>query len=47
MPEGVKYKVEIIDTWDMTITDAGVHEGFFQIPMPSKQYMAVRLIAVD
>ena len=47
MPEGVKYKVEIIDTWDMTITDAGVHEGFFVIPMPSKQYMAVRLIAVD
>ena len=31
----------------MTITDAGVHEGFFTIPLPSKQWMAIRLIAVD
>ena len=47
LPQGTKYKVEVIDTWDMTITDAGVHEGFFTIPLPSKQWMAIRLIAVD
>ena len=44
---GTKYKVEVIDTWDMTVTDAGVHEGSFTIPLPSKQYMAVRLTVAD
>ena len=41
-PEG-RWKVEIIDTWGMTVTDAGAHEGKFRIPLPGKEYMAVRL----
>ena len=38
-----EYRVEVIDTWDMTITDAGVHSGTFRIEMPRKEYMAVRI----
>lgn len=45
--EGVAYRVEVIDTWEMTITDAGVHTGKFCIPLPGKPYMAVRLIRLN
>lgn len=38
-----KYQVEIIDTWEMTITDAGIHSGKFKIDLPGKEYMAIRL----
>lgn len=44
-PEG-QWKVEIIDTWEMTITDAGVHSGKFRVALPGKEYMAVRLVRV-
>lgn len=37
---------EIIDTWNMTITPAGRHSGEFTIDMPSRPYMAVRLVKV-
>ena len=42
-PEG-QWKAEIIDTWEMTVTDGGVHSGKFRIALPGKEYMAVRLI---
>ena len=38
--------VEVIDTWNMTITPAGRHSGEFTIDMPSRPYMAVRLVKV-
>ena len=41
--EGIEYKAEIIDTWNMTITDAGVHSGKFRINLPGTQFMAIRL----
>lgn len=44
MPEGKKYKVDIIDTWNMTIKEAGVYSGDFCIDMPGKSYIAVRMI---
>lgn len=44
-PEG-EWEVEIIDTWDMTITNAGVHSGKFRVALPGKEYMAVRLVRV-
>lgn len=44
--EDVSYRVEVIDTWEMTITDAGVHSGKFRISLPGKEYMAIRLIQV-
>ena len=48
MPEGKKYKVELIDTWDMTIKEIeGSYSGDFRIDMPGKQYMAVRITKID
>lgn len=41
--ETTDYKVEVIDTWDMTIRFAGVFHGKFRIALPSKQYILVRL----
>ena len=38
------YKVEIIDTWDMTIANAGIYSGKFRINLPGKEYIAVRII---
>ncbi len=38
-----EYRVEIIDTWNMTITDAGIYKGRFTIQLPKRQYMAIRL----
>lgn len=39
-----KWRAQVIDTWEMTVTDAGVHSGKFRIPLPGKEWMAVRLI---
>ena len=41
--ENTEFAVDIIDTWNMTVTKAGVHHGTFRIDLPAKQYMAVRL----
>lgn len=38
-----EYQVEIIDTWEMTITNGGIHKGKFRVQLPGKEYMAVRL----
>jgi len=44
LPEGNKYKIDIIDTWDMTITPApGTYEGECRVEMPGKQYIALRI----
>jgi hypothetical protein len=44
----VEYTVDVIDTWDMTVTRLdGVYSGRFTIPLPGKQYIAVRLRAVS
>lgn len=43
-PEGKKYKLELIDTWEMTITELPeIYEGKIRIKMPAKQYMAVQM----
>lgn len=40
----VSYTVDILDTWDMTITRLdGVYSGRFRIDLPGKQFIAVRL----
>ncbi len=41
--DGASYQVDVIDTWDMTVTDAGVHSGKFRVQLPGKEYIAVRL----
>lgn len=44
--EGVSWRVEVIDTWEMTVTDLGVFSGSFRVPLPGKEYMAIRLTRV-
>ena len=37
------YHAEVLDTWEMTITDAGTHRGKFRVELPGKPYMAIRI----
>ena len=37
------YRVTVIDTWNMTAEDRGVHEGRFRVALPARPYIAVRL----
>ncbi|PFO06342.1 DUF5060 domain-containing protein [Bacillus sp. AFS076308] len=47
MKPGIQYKVDVIDTWDMTINELeDVYEGKFRIELPGKQYMAVRMTKI-
>ncbi|MCL2461599.1 MAG: DUF5605 domain-containing protein, partial [Defluviitaleaceae bacterium] len=41
--DDVSYKAEVIDTWNMTVEDAGIHKGNFSVQLPGREYMAVRL----
>lgn len=44
LPKGNKYRIEIIDVWNMTITPVGgVFEGDVRIDMPGKPYIALRI----
>ncbi len=48
LPENKKYKAEIIDTWNMTITPIDeIMNNKSTIDLYSKPYMAIRLIAVE
>lgn len=47
MTPGIGYKVDVIDTWNMTVEEQdGVYEGNFRIELPGRQYMAIRLSKV-
>ena len=42
--KGFKYKIEVIDTWDMTITPLeGIYEAECTVKLPGKQYVALRI----
>ena len=43
MDDETDFKVEVIDTWNMTIEDRGTFKGEFTIDLPGREYMAVRL----
>lgn len=46
MPAGLRYEVDIIDTWNMTIdTLPETVEGRFRLELPGRQFIAVRLRA--
>lgn len=48
MTPGTKYKVEIIDTWNMTIEALEeTFEGAFQVKLPVKKYMAIRMTKIN
>jgi hypothetical protein len=47
MKPGVRYEVDVIDTWNMTIErQEGSFEGLFRIELPCRQYIAVRLTKI-
>ena len=47
LPKGSRFKVEIIDTWKMTITPRpGTVGGKFMLKLPGKPFMAVRMTRV-
>jgi hypothetical protein len=37
------YRVDVIDTWEMTVEDRGIHKGRFRVELPGKEYMAIRV----
>ena len=47
MEDSISYQVDLIDTWEMTITDMGIHSGSFRIQMPGKEYMAIQLTKIE
>ena len=48
LPKGVKFRADVIDPWEMTITPvAGTYEGKFQLKLPAKPYQAVRFRKAD
>ncbi len=48
LPEGCEYEIELIDTWNMTVTKLpGIYSGSIKIDMPQKQYMAIRMNKVN
>lgn len=44
LPDNHDYEVEVIDTWNMTIEKLGIFRGKFKIPLPGREYMAIRII---
>ena len=38
-----EYEVEVLDTWDMTITKCGAFKGRFRVELPGREYIAVRI----
>lgn len=43
LDEDGDYRVELIDTWNMTVEDQGVFHGHFELPMPGREHMLVRV----
>ena len=41
--DSTDYRVQVIDTWGMTIQEAGIFRGHFRVELPSRQYMAIRI----
>ncbi|MDH5795596.1 MAG: DUF5605 domain-containing protein, partial [Candidatus Bathyarchaeota archaeon] len=44
LPDGWKFKIDIIDTWEMTISPVrGAFEGKCEVKLPGKPYIALRI----
>lgn len=44
LPEGRRYRIDILDTWNMTVTSLpGEYEGRCRIPLGGRPYLAVRI----
>ena len=46
LPGDSDFEVEIIDTWNMTITSAGIRRSATRVDLPGKQYMAIRIKSI-
>lgn len=46
-PDDALYTAEVIDTWEMTITSLGTFRKKIHIPLPGKEYMAIRIRKAD
>ena len=44
---GQTFEVDVIDTWDMTVTSMGRMSDCFTVKLPAKPYMAIRLTKVN
>ncbi|OKQ00279.1 DUF5605 domain-containing protein [Paenibacillus sp. P46E] len=48
MKPGIRYQVELLDTWNMTVDKLeGSYEGHFRVDLPGRMYMAVRMTRVE
>ncbi|MFC5451281.1 DUF5605 domain-containing protein [Paenibacillus aestuarii] len=44
LPEGIRFEMDLIDTWEMAVTRMqGLYEGVCRIELPAKPYMALRI----
>ncbi|MGY0390597.1 DUF5605 domain-containing protein [Nocardioides sp. WG-D5] len=44
IPQGMVAQIDVIDTWDMTVTPvAGNHTGTVRVELPAKPYITIRL----
>lgn len=41
------FRVEVLDTWNMTCEDRGIHSGKIHVELPGREYIAVRLTKVN
>lgn len=41
------FKLNVIDTWNMTIEDRGIVKGKFKVELPGRQYMAIQLKTIE
>jgi hypothetical protein len=46
VPPG-RYRVDLLDTWAMTVEDLGVHEAQAEVHIPPRPYLALRITAVE
>jgi hypothetical protein len=45
---GQNYHVDLVDTWNMTVTRLeGIYGGTFRIELPGQPYMALRMVRAD
>lgn len=48
LPTDRHYRVDVIDTWGMTVdTLPGTFSGISRIPLPGREFMALRVVALD
>jgi hypothetical protein len=46
LPEGKRWAVDVIDTWNMTVERVADHaEGTVRVSLPGREHMAIRILA--